>query len=136
MKTRKGDAADKARCTIRFESKEVREGLGFAECPRFQAVDVEVKRRYHATIEQKKVRVTVDIHGNRSDTKTITAVETETCTHADLMSTLSLESPAFFEHAWVAHHQAEMFDHCVDNLPMNSIAILLDFSMVRTFCKI
>ena len=59
----------------------------------------------------------------------VKATLTEKIPQHTLVSNVLVVALAFFSHSWIAQHQAMMFDMCTADIPRNSIAVLLDFSM-------
>ena len=139
VKARKTDADDDATVSIRFETKAVREDrpgsaaepgpLAFATCPRFGDTTRRVRRRYIGSMEVPRAKPKYEKNGGVVWTKSVSVNMEEERSMAELTDSLMLDSPPFFEHAWIAHHQARKFDETVDGCPFDAIVILLDFSM-------
>ena len=129
----KGDT-DKASCTILFDDPAaIRDGpdLGFARCPQFRATGVDgvTMRKFGTKIVPRAKPVRTKDDEVLTDREVQVIVEEEV-KMGELSDHLIDTSVDFFSHAWIAHHQADKFDECLDNLPTNAIAILMDFSMV------
>ena len=130
-KPRSGDSDEATRCTIRFDLPEFRDELQFARCPLFKDESRDnFRRRVFGKVKQRRAHPKHRADGTVEHYREVQAIlETEATAKEILHDSLPLISASFFYHRFVAHHQASMFDRCIDNLPLNSIAILLDFSM-------
>ena len=130
-KPRSGDSDEATRCTIRFDLPEFRDELQFARCPLFKDESRDnFRRRIYGNVKQRRAHPKHRADGTVEYYREVKAIlETEATAKEILHDSLPLISTSFFYHRFVSHHQASMFDICIDDLPLNSIAILLDFSM-------
>ena len=134
VKPRRGDDTSERACTIRFERPGViRDGdsMAFARCPRFISTDVDgVTMRAFDTMKVRRAKPSRTEDDEVLWDREVQVVQEKLVDMKELSSHLVDTSTAFFEHSWIAHHQAAKFDECLDGLPTDSIAILMDFSMV------
>ena len=85
--------------------------------------------RRMVTVKEPRAKPKYTANGDVLLEKEISVIKAQQTTMKELGATLKTEAAEFFEHAWVAHHQAQKFDECIDKLPADSVAILLDYSM-------
>lgn len=130
VRPRKSDNESQDTCIIHFESSVLqdRPGLNFAQCPLFQS-DTCQNRRYYGTVTQRRAHVSYTKDGKLVTHREVKCVKHEEVSQRDLSNSFMKISSFFYFHSWVAAHQAKQFDSCIDNLPLDSLVVLLDFSM-------
>lgn len=70
-----------------------------------------------------------DAYGEKQKAPKETKKITKTATLTEFIDLYIAAARDFFEHREIAKWQARQFDKCIDNLPRNHIAILIDYSM-------
>lgn len=131
VKLHANDEGEEKLCTIRFEASTIsnRPSMEFARCPLFSDRSMGASMRRMVTVKEPRAKPKYTANGDVLLEKEISVIKAQQTTMKELGATLKTESAEFFEHAWVAHHQAQKFDECIDKLPADSVAILLDYSM-------
>ena len=98
-------------------------------CPKFVDDTVEVVHHYEGEVQQKRAHAAFTEDGSVDNTRGTTATLTEMVPQRELAGLAVVSSESFFIHSWIANHQAHLFDECIDKLPHDTIAILIDYSM-------
>ena len=84
---------------------------------------------YKGTVVQPRANPKQMPDGSVLLTRDVPVTLTRLVPQRTLINNALVVAVAFFSHNYIAHHQALMFDKCVDELKPNSIAVLIDFSM-------
>jgi len=109
-------------------------GLLFPRCPKFlgslsEEQEATMEMHYQGKIRQRRAHASYDKDGNVEMYRDTTAWLTKDVTQEDLARECMDVADVFFFHAFIARHQARMFDACIDHLDLGSIVILIDYSM-------
>ena len=86
-----------------------------------ESVEITASKKQHADI--------ADAYGEHQRTQKETKQVTKTAALRDFIQLYAQQCRLFFQHREVAHWQAQQYDKCIDGLPQNHIAILIDYSM-------
>jgi hypothetical protein len=85
--------------------------------------------RKEGKVWQKLAKPKVNANGDAIEYRESTAILEEQIPQKKLVDNALVVAVAFFSHSWIAHHQAMMLDTCIDGLGVDSIAIIIDYSM-------
>jgi len=99
------------------------------QCPLFSTASENAEMTVECKVQQRRANPSYTKDGEINHFRETVALKTETVPQRKLVNHALAVAVAFFSHSWIAHHQAMMFDMCVDNLDKSSIAVLIDFSM-------
>jgi hypothetical protein len=97
-------------------------------CPLFRS-PTPVTMHYEGKVKQRRAHASYNADGDAEMYRETTATLSKEVPQHELADHVAQVAVSFFTHSWIAHHQAMMFDKCIDGLPPDSICVLLDFSM-------
>ena len=98
-------------------------------CPKFVDDEAQVVHHYEGEVPQKRAHAAFTEDGSIDNSRGTTATLTKLVSQRELAGLAVVRTEAFFIHSWIANHQARKFDECIDKLPVDTIAILIDYSM-------